>query len=107
MAEARRFLRENSSALAARPLGIFTLGITLDVQAGRDFTDVVLAELARHSGHVSPATAAFGGVINLNKMSYLERIVLRAGFSMQDEDQRDMRRVRAWAEEFAHSLQQS
>ena len=104
---APRFVSRFHEALAARPVAIFSLGLTAHTREGsRRVLRESLPKLLGRYPEIQPvATEAFGGVLNYERYNPVIRTIMRkvalqeglptSGFT----DFRDWEAIRKWAEE--------
>ncbi|MGW6058094.1 flavodoxin domain-containing protein [Streptomyces sp. NPDC055189] len=99
--DARRFVRRNASALAERPLWLFSSG-PLDASAGeRDIPPVPAARRALvRLGAREHVT--FGGCLKEGAKGRVARMIVKSG---RGGDFRDFERISAWAQRIGGTLQ--
>jgi len=96
LGEAKRFVDTHQDALRQVPTACFTVCVEFCDGAG-DGRCEPLTCLAPAREQLDPAAVThFVGVIDLAKMSFLERGLTRV-LGAQDSDQRDWEAIRAWA----------
>ena len=96
LGEAKRFVNTHQDALRQMPTACFSVCVEFCDGAG-DGQCEPLTCLATARERLDPAAVThFLGVIDLAKMSFLERGLTRV-LGAQDSDQRDWEAIRAWA----------
>jgi menaquinone-dependent protoporphyrinogen oxidase len=96
--EAKAFIEKNRAALAQMPFSLFIGCLTLaeDTQENRKTASAYLDPLR---ALVMPANEGmFAGVMNLKKLSLIERLIMKM-MKSPEGDFRDWARISAWAEE--------
>jgi menaquinone-dependent protoporphyrinogen oxidase len=99
--EAREFVHRHETALAARPVWLFSSG-PLGVEV-RD-AEPQPKELAEFQESVKPRDPrVFFGALDYSQLSFMERMVVK-GVRASEGDFRDWEAIEEWAESIAHAL---
>lgn len=98
------FVKKFAPGLQDKRTAMFSVGVTVNQKAGREFTDQALRTLAGNAPGVTPTYVMFKGRVDLSRMNLAYRWFLKLFQGFGDIDQTQRGDVEAWAKEFADSL---